>query len=191
VLCDPSLLHVVDLVAWPAGDLSVCVNQGECAVPECDTPAWRPGHIDVDEGVVETVREYTGGKGVEYLIEASGSGAVFRSIPGLICKQATVLLYGHGHSGADVSVFSSILFKEPVLVSSAGASGGFEADGRPAVYVRALSLIERKQIAVGPLITHRYKSLAGVETALSHEIHSPDYVKGVVVLPIADCQLPT
>ena len=138
--------------------------------------------IDVGDDVVETVREYTGGKGVEYLIEASGSGAVFRTIPGLICKQATVLLYGHGHSGTDLSVLSSILFKEPVLVSSAGASGGFEADGRPSVYARSLGLIERKQIDVEPLITHRYKSLGEVETALSRESRSPGYVKGVVVL---------
>jgi L-iditol 2-dehydrogenase len=146
--------------------------------------------INVGDDVVETVRDYTGGKGAEYLIEASGSGAVFRTIPGLICKQATVLLYGHGHSGTDLSVLSSILFKEPVLVSSAGASGGFEADGRPSVYARALGLIERKQIDVEPLITHRYKSLGEVETALSRESHSPGYVKGVVVLPIADCRLP-
>lgn len=142
--------------------------------------------IDTRDDLVEAVREYTGGKGVEYLIEASGSGAVFRTIPGLICKQATVLLYGHGHSGTDLSVLSSILFKEPVFVSSAGASGGFEADGRPSVYARALSLIERKQIDVGPLITHRYKSLGEVESALSRESHSSDYVKGVVVLPVAD-----
>ena len=138
--------------------------------------------IDPREELVETVREYTGGKGVEYLIEASGSGKVFRSIPGLIRKQATVLLYGHGHSGTDVSVLSSIFFKEPVLVISAGASGGFEADGRPSVYARSLSLIERKQIAVEPLITHRYRSLEEVETALSQGMRAPGYVKGVVVL---------
>jgi len=132
--------------------------------------------------LVEVVHEHTGGKGVEYLIEASGSGEVFRSMPGLICKQATVLLYGHGHAGTDLSVLSSILFKEPVLVSSVGASGGFESDGRPAVYRRALNLIEETKIEIAPLITHRYTSFADVEKALSSDIHTDDYVKGVVVL---------
>jgi len=132
--------------------------------------------------LVEVVREHTGGKGVEYLIEASGAGEVFNSIPGLICKQATVLLYGHGHAGTDLSVLNNILFREPVLVSSVGASGGFEADGRPSVYARALKLIEQKQIEVAPLITHEYKSLDDVQQALSIDIHAANYVKGVLVL---------
>jgi L-iditol 2-dehydrogenase len=132
--------------------------------------------------LVEVVHEHTGGKGVEYLIEASGSGEVFRSMPGLICKQATVLLYGHGHTGTDLSVLSSILFKEPVLVSSVGASGVFEKDGRPSIYARALSLIEQKQIDIAPLITHCYTTFADVEQALSSDIHGEDYVKGVVIL---------
>ena len=132
--------------------------------------------------LIEMVHEHTGGKGVEYLIEASGSGEVFRSMPGLICKQATVLLYGHGHSGTDVSVLSSIFFKEPVLVSTVGASGGFESDGRPSAYTRALNLIEQNKIDVAPLITHRYTAFADVERALARDIHGADYVKGVVVL---------
>jgi L-iditol 2-dehydrogenase len=136
----------------------------------------------VGADLVEVVHEHTGGKGVEYLIEASGSGEVFRSMPGLISKQATVLLYGHGHTGTDLSVLSSILFKEPVLVSSVGASGGFEKDGRPAVYTRALNLIEQNRIDIAPLITHRYTTFADVEQALSSDIHGEDYVKGVVVL---------
>lgn len=132
--------------------------------------------------LVEALREDTGGKGVEYLIEASGAGEVFHSIPGLICKQATVLLYGHGHAGTDLSVLNNILFREPVLVSSVGASGGFEPDGRPSVYARALDLIEREQVDVTALITHEYRSLEDVQTALSTDMHMSDYVKGVVVL---------
>ena len=136
----------------------------------------------VSADLVEVVHEHTGGKGVEYLIEASGSGEVFRYMPGLICKQATVLLYGHGHAGTDLSVLSSILFKEPVLVSSVGASGGFEKDGRPAVYRHALNLIEQNRIDIAPLITHRYTSFGDIEKALSRDIHGEDYVKGIVVL---------
>lgn len=130
----------------------------------------------------DNIRELTGGKGVEYLIEASGSGKVVALIPQLIRKQATVLLYGHGHAGTDLSVLNSLFFKEPKLVTTVGASGGFDADGRPSIYRQALKLIEQKQIDVQSLITHRYKSLADVETALSKEMYSDDYVKGVVVL---------
>ena len=132
--------------------------------------------------LVEVVREHTSGKGVEYLIEASGAGEVFNSIPGLICKQATVLLYGHGHAGTDLSVLNNILFREPVLVSSVGASGGFEADGRPSVYARALDLIQQEQVNALPLITHEYRSLDDVQTALSSDMYGDDYVKGVVTL---------
>jgi L-iditol 2-dehydrogenase len=132
--------------------------------------------------LVEVVHEHTGGKGVEYLIEASGAGEVFRSMPGLIRKQAAVLLYGLGHAGTDLSVLSNILFKEPVLVSSAGASGGFESDGRPSMYKRALNLIEQEMIDIPSMITHRYTSFEDVERALSSEMHNEDYVKGVVIL---------
>lgn len=135
-----------------------------------------------DNDLVEVVREHSSGKGVEYLIEASGAGEVLASVPGLIRKQATILLYGHGHAGTDLSVLNGVFFKEPVLVTPVGASGGFEADGRSVVYRRALRLIEQKKIDVGALITHEYKSLASVEAALAKDMHAEDYVKGVVVL---------
>jgi L-iditol 2-dehydrogenase len=69
-----------------------------------------------------------------------------------------------------------------VLVTTVGASGGFESDGRPSAYTRALSLIEQNKIDVAPLITHHYTTFADVEKALSSDIHTDDYVKGVVVL---------
>lgn len=133
-----------------------------------------------DSDLVEVVREHTGGKGVEYLIEASGSGVIFGSIPGLIRKQATVLMYGHGHSGNDLSLLNNIFFKEPALVAAVGASGGFGADGRPSIYARSLKLIEEKKISVEPLITHKYTTLSEVESALASDMQSYGYVKGVV-----------
>jgi L-iditol 2-dehydrogenase len=107
---------------------------------------------------------------------------LFKSIHGLIRKQATVLLYGHGHSGVDLGVLNQIQFLEPTFVSPAGASGGHGADGRPLTYAHALRLIEGGTVAVAPLITHRYASLEGVPEAFGGDHRRPDYVKGVVVL---------
>lgn len=131
---------------------------------------------------MEAVLERTAGRRVELLIEASGSGKVFASIPSLIRKQGTVLLYGHGHSGTDLGVLNDVQFMEPTLISPAGASGGFESDGRPSTYLRALRLIETGRINVESLITHRYLSLDAVPDAFAGEHHAPDYVKGVVTL---------
>ena len=135
-----------------------------------------------DRDAVEAVHDYTAGKGVDYLIEASGAGRVLAFIPGLIRKQATVLLYGHGHAGVDLSVLNNLMFREPTLITPVGASGGFEPDGRPSAYLRALNLIEDKQIDVAPFITHRYTSLESVQTALASDIYTPGYIKGVVTL---------
>jgi L-iditol 2-dehydrogenase len=132
--------------------------------------------------LIETVSERTGGRGVEYLIEASGIGTVFHAIPGLVRKQATILLYGHGHAGVNLSVLNNVMFKEPTLVTPVGASGGFRADGRPAVYVNALNQIERGQIEIASIITHRYTSLDAVQGALENDIYAQDYIKGVVAL---------
>jgi L-iditol 2-dehydrogenase len=137
-----------------------------------------PGERDA----VESVQDYTSGKGVDYLIEASGAGQVLAFIPGLIRKQATVLLYGHGHAGVDLSVLNNLMFREPNLITPVGASGGFEPDGRPSVYLRSLNLIEQRKIEVASLITHRYTSLDAVQDALIKDIYSSGYIKGVVTL---------
>lgn len=144
----------------------------------CADEALDPQACDL----VEAVAEHTKGRSVEYLIEASGAGAVFHSIPGLIRKQATVLLYGHGHAGVDLSVLNNVMFREPTLVTPVGASGGFGRDGRPSVYVSALDLIEQRRIDVASLITHHYTALEDVQGALENDIYSPDYIKGVVAL---------
>jgi len=135
-----------------------------------------------DPDLVQIVRDKTGGRGVEYLIEASGAGRVVASMPGLIRKQATVLLYGHGHAGVDLSVLNNVMFREPTFVTPVGASGGFKSDGRSSVYSQALNLIEERKIDVASIITHRYTSLDAVQGALEKDMRAPNYLKGVVVL---------
>ncbi|HKV40354.1 MAG TPA: alcohol dehydrogenase catalytic domain-containing protein [Blastocatellia bacterium] len=139
--------------------------------------------IDPNEvNPIEAVRDLTNGRGVAYLIEASGSGGIFTLIPGMIRKQALVLLYGHGNTGLDLSVINGILFREPSFVASVGASGSFTAEGRPTTYIQALKLIEEGRIKVSRFITHRYRSIESVPAAFSGDHLTPDYVKGVAVL---------
>src|SRR4029079_16649198 len=114
-------------------------------------------------------------------IEASGSGPALPALPRPIRKHATGLLYRHGHDGVEASVLNLLQFREPRLVSPAGASGGFEPDGRPTVYVSALELIERGRIEVALCIIYRYLSLDAVPGAFAGDHRSPEYVKGVVL----------
>ena len=146
--------------------------------------AERFGATAIDAAAIDVgdaVREHTHGRGVELLVEASGSGAAFAAIPRCIRKQATVLLYGHGHAGAGLGALNGVQFMEPTLVAPAGASGGFEADGRPSTYVRALRLIERGAVDVASLITHRYPSLEAAPRAFAGDHRDAAYVKGVVL----------
>jgi L-iditol 2-dehydrogenase len=133
-----------------------------------------------NQDVAQWVRDRTAGRGVELLVEASGSGSVFASIARLVRKQATVLLYGHGHAGVDLSVLSQLQFLEPTLLSPVGASGGFAPDGRPTTYSRALRLIEQGAVDVSSLLTHRYAFPDSVGDAFAADHHAPGYVKGVV-----------
>jgi L-iditol 2-dehydrogenase len=139
-----------------------------------------PIELGKDGDVVSAVQDLTNGCRAEYLIDASGVGTLFKEIPGVLRKQGTVLLYGHGHAGVDLSVLNNVQFLEPTLVSPVGASGGFLGDGRPATYQRALDLIASGRVQAAPIITHRYSSLDQVPAAFAGAHHAADYVKGIV-----------
>jgi L-iditol 2-dehydrogenase len=136
----------------------------------------------VRQNLIESVRELTDGQGVQYLIEACGSAAVFEDIPKLLCKQGTLLIYGAGHKGRDFGLIDPILFIEPTVIISVGASGGFEPDGRPTTYSRALEMVHSGKVQVTPFITHRYKALGQIHTAFEEDFERQDYIKGVLNL---------
>lgn len=130
----------------------------------------------------ETVRDLTHGEKIHFLIEACGHSIIFEQMPSLIRKQATVLLYGHGHRGRDIGLLGNILFMEPIFVAPVGASGGFDPDGHPTTYQRAKELVHSRRIQVAPLVTHRYTSLEDVRQAFEQDFARKDYIKGILTL---------
>lgn len=132
--------------------------------------------------IVDVVKEKTNGRLVEYVIDACGNGLIFQSIPSLMRKQATFLMYGFGHGGVDLSVLNNLQFLETTLVCATGASGKLDAQGRSLTYSQALRALEEKQIDVSSLITHRYHSLETVPQAFINDYKLSDYIKGVVLL---------
>lgn len=133
-------------------------------------------------GLVEAVLDRTRGRHADWVIDASGAASVLADLPGVMRKQATVVLYGHGHTGIDISVISNIQFREPTLVTPVGASGSIDADGRPAIYRRALGLLESGRVRVDAFLTARHRSLDAVPAAFAGEHRRPGYIKAVVDL---------
>src|SRR5207248_4977287 len=108
------------------------------------------------QDIIEAVGERTGGRMAELVIESSGAGRVFSLLPGVLRKQGTLLLYSHGHGGIDLSVLNGLQYKEPVLVSPVGGSGGFDEICCPAVCRREHQLHERRPAAAAPVLPRRY-----------------------------------
>ena len=73
-------------------------------------------------------------------------------------------------------------WKEVTFLVPVGASGGFDADGRPSIYRRAPELIQSSTVDVASLVSHRYAGLDAVPDAFSGDHESAEYVKGVAVL---------
>lgn len=128
----------------------------------------------------EAVHELTKGERVHLLIESAGVAQLFKQMPTLLRKQATVVLYGHGHHGVDLGALNNLQFIEPTLIAPTGASGGFDGDRRPTTYRRSLGLLRDGKIDVSKFITHRYRSLAEVPQAFEKDHYGADYIKGVL-----------
>ena len=132
--------------------------------------------------LVPAVQDLTSGERIHCLIESAGVAQLFKQMPGLLRKQATVLLYGHGHHAVDLGVLNNLQFLEPTLVSPIGASGGFESDGRPITYRQALHLLSNGQIDVSKFITHCYRTLEDVPRGFAQDRLGADFIKGVALL---------
>ena len=131
--------------------------------------------------LITEIQERTHGERLQYLIEATGSGEVFDWIPSIVRRQATVLIYGGGHSGRDIGCLTPFQVMETVLVTSGGASGGFDPDGTPTSYRRAMEYIRDGKIDAARLASHRYTELSQLPQAFSRDATEDDFIKGVLV----------
>ena len=131
--------------------------------------------------LIAAVQDLTQGERVQYLIESAGVAQLFPQIPGVLRKQGTLMLYGHGHFGVDLGVMNSVQFLEPTIICPGGASGALDAKGKPVTPAKALDLLSSGLIAVSRFITHQYASLETVPQAFTQVRFNKGYIKGVAV----------
>ena len=131
--------------------------------------------------VIEEIQRRTHGQGAQYLIEVTGAGEVFDYIPLILRRQGTLLIYGVGHSGRDIGCLAPLQTREYVLVTATGASGGFDADGTPTTYRRAMEHIRDGKIDAESLVSHRYRHLSQMQQAFSEDSKQQDYIKGMLL----------
>ena len=129
---------------------------------------------------VAEIAKRTRGERIHYLIEATGSGSVFDWIPSLIRRQGTVLLYGAGHSNRDISCLTPFQVFEVNIVTSAGASGGFDKNKGPEIYELAMKYIQGGEIDAESLLSHRYTDLEQLQRAFSEDFRRDDFIKGIL-----------
>lgn len=136
----------------------------------------------ITANLIEAVNELTHGEKIHYLIESAGAAQIFPEIPGLLRKQGTLMMYGHGHHGVDLGALNAIQFLEPTLISPCGASGALNEFGKPETHIQALNLVSDGKIEVSRFITHRYSSLESAINAFSLDRFDSNYIKGVAAL---------
>jgi threonine dehydrogenase-like Zn-dependent dehydrogenase len=132
------------------------------------------------QDLVSEIQTRTGGEKLQCVIEATGSGSAFDVMPAVLRRQATVLFYGAGHSDRDIGCFTPLQANEIHLVTSGGASGGFDADGNPSTYRAAMQAIHDGRIDVDRLISHRYQQLGQLQHAFVEDFRRPEYIKGIL-----------
>jgi L-iditol 2-dehydrogenase len=130
--------------------------------------------------LVAEIQTRTDGEKLHCVIEATGSGSAFDVMPALLRRQATVLFYGAGHSGRDIGCLTPFQAAEIHLVTSGGASGGFDPDGNPSAHRAAMQAVYERRIDVSRLISHRYQQLAQLQHAFAEDFGRPEYIKGIL-----------
>ena len=121
-----------------------------------------------EEDLGEVVKEVTGGMGVDYVMEASGSTALMARAPSLTRDAGTINVIGIYTSGVPEFDMSDIVLRNIRIIGSVASPNAYEA---------AIRLIGTGRITPERCISHRFK-LAEIEKAMAvQEQNPPDRIK--------------
>ncbi|CAI8005734.1 Erythritol/L-threitol dehydrogenase [Geodia barretti] len=162
-LKSPATLIALDLFDWK---LEVAKKCGADVV-------LNPSHCDV----VEEVHSLTGGYGCDIYIEATGHPQSVKQGLLMLCKMGTMVEYGV--FGQEATVDWTIISDAKELTIRGGHCS-------PYTYPKAISMIEKKQLPLEDIITHRLP-LKDVEKGLKLVNSSKESIK-VVLLPSQDVE---
>ena len=136
--------------------------------------------LDGDESVVDAIDRLTDGRRCEVVVDACGAPGAWVDLARILRKQGTAILYGFGRERGKGGTLDALQWQGASLITTCGASGGLEPDGRPSIYLEALDAIESGRIVVDGLITSRYSELEDLEKALGTDPSDPAHLKGVL-----------
>lgn len=136
---------------------------------------------DRDSGGTAEILDHTGGRGCEMLIDACGALPAWVDFAKVIRKQATAILYGYGRDRGGSGSLDALQWRGAGLVTSSGASGPLDVDGRPELYRDCVEHLQARRVKVDDLITHRYRRLEDLDRALGTDPKDPEYLKGVLI----------
>ena len=105
-------------------------------------------HTVPPEDAEDAVRDLTGGRGADVVVECVGSAEALRQCSALAAPGGSVLVFGTTSPAADGVPTFEWYFKELDLVNTRGA--------RPRDYVRAIELAAAGRLRLAPIVTSSY-----------------------------------
>ena len=137
--------------------------------------------VESGPDLAKDILERTGGRGCEMVVDACGSPSAWIDFARIIRKQSTVILYGYGRDRGNAGSLDALQWRGAGLVTSSGASGPIDADGRPELYRTCLDHLQCGRVVVNDLISHRYHRLEDLDRALGSDPKTSGYLKGVLL----------
>jgi L-iditol 2-dehydrogenase len=104
------------------------------------------------DNIVEAVREVTGGKGVDFAVDAAGRPETAQQVFEALRPKGTVVLFGIPHHEDVFPVdWTRMMYKQPRIIATISASGG----DMPLAVEETVSLVKQGRLDLSHLLTHR------------------------------------